>query len=319
MRFSPFHWEPPEARTLMRNRSTRLIQNVLLSAAIILACDASGSQRVYDTPEAAVEALINALAADNLDELGRIFGPEFKESLEDSDREDAKRDRAIISDHAKREGTRLNKVSESEQNLLIGEVEWPFPVPLVRDESGWRFDTTEGLEEIANRRVGENENNAINVARVYSEAQEEYALEDRDGDQVREFAQRLISTKGKRDGLFWPVDEGASEEESSPFGPMIAEAQEVQPGYERGDPFQGYFFKILTSQGPNPPGGEYDYIINDNMIAGYALVAFPAEHGKTGVMTFVVSHQGIVYEKDLGPFPGMDRYDPDSSWTAVED
>jgi hypothetical protein len=263
-----------------------------------------------------VEALLEALATDDLDGLNKIFGPEFREALLKADREDAKRDRAVISEHAEREGTRLSEVSESEQTLLIGEGDWPFPMPLVRDEKGWRFDTAAGLEEIADRRVGENETNAITVARVYAEAQEEYARKDRDGDQVLEYAQRLLSTPGQRDGLFWPVEEG-SDEELSPFGPMIAEAKEAQPDSERTDPFKGYFFKILTRQGPNPPGGEYDYVINGNMIAGFALVAFPAEHGKSGVMTFVVSHQGTVCQKDLGPFPGMDRYDPDSNWSAV--
>jgi hypothetical protein len=293
-----------------------LIQNALLLATLVVACDASGAQRVFDTPDAAVEALLKALATDDLDELSMIFGPEFREKLFESDREDARYDRALISEHAEREGTRLSEISESEQKLLIGESDWPFPMPLVRDENGWRFDTAEGLEEIADRRVGENETNAITIARVYAEAQEEYAREDRDGDLVREYAQRLLSTPGQRDGLFWPVVEG-SEEELSPFGPLIAEAREVQPDHERGEPFKGYLFRILTRQGPNPPGGEYDYIINGNMIAGFALVAFPAEHGKSGVMTFVVSHQGTVYEKDLGRFPGMDRYDPDSSWSAV--
>jgi len=302
----------------MRIRSASLIQNALLLVAFVVACGASGTQRVFDTPDAAVEALLEALAADDLDELNRIFGPELREMLLEADQEDAKRDRAVISDHAKREGTRLNEISESEQMLLIGEVDWPFPMPLVRDEKGWHFDTAEGLEEIANRRVGENEANAIAVARVYAEAQEAYAREDRDGDLVLEYAQRLISTPGQRDGLFWPVEEG-SDEELSPFGPLIAETREEEPEHERGDPFKGYFFEILTRQGPNPPGGEYDYIVNGNMIAGFALVAFPAEYGESGVMTFVVNQQGTVFQKDIGPFPGMDRYDPDSSWSAVDE
>ena len=301
---------------MLRIRSTRLIRDTLLLAAIVLACDASGAQRIFETPDAAVQALRQALAADDVDELIQIFGPESREALFQADQEDAKRDRALISEHAEREGVRLSPISESESLLLIGEKDWPFPMPLVRDERGWRFDTTAGLEEIADRRVGENETNAIAVARVYGDAQREYASEDRDGDLVLEYAQRAVSTPGQRDGLFWPVEEG-SNEELSPFGPLVAEVFEEQPDHERGDPFKGYFFKILTRQGPNPPGGEFDYIINGNMIAGFALVAFPAEHGETGVMTFVVSHQGTVYEKDIGPFPGMDRYDPDASWSAV--
>jgi hypothetical protein len=289
-----------------------------LLAAFVVASAASAEQRIFDTPDAAVKGLIEAIAADDIDALSRIFGTEYRETLLDTDREDAKHDRAVISDHAKREGTRLSEVSKNKRIVLIGEVNWPFPVPLVRVKKGWRFDTEEGLEEIANRRVGENETTAIKVARVYGKAQRQYASEDRDGDLVLEYAQRLVSTPGKRDGLFWPIDE-KSDEEPSPFGPMSAKAREAQPGYETGDPFKGYFFKILTRQGPNPPGGEFDYILNGNMIAGFALVAYPAEYGESGVMTFVVSHQGNVYEKDLGPFPGMDRYDPDSSWSPVDE
>jgi hypothetical protein len=316
MRFDPSQREIAGDEILMEIRSARMIRNTLLLAAFVVACDASGAQRVFDAPDAAVDALLEALAADDIDEIGRIFGPEFEEYLLEGDREDSKHARAVISEHAERGGTRLSEVSENRQILLIGALDWPFPMPLVRDTDAWRFDTAEGLEEMADRRVGGNEGNAIAIARVYAEAQEEYASKDRDGDLVREYAQRLISTPGQRDGLFWPVDEG-SDDELSPFGPLIAEAREVQPGRERGDPFKGYFFKILTRQGPNPPGGEFDYIINGNMIAGFALVAFPAEYEKSGVMTFVVSHQGTVFQKDLGPFPGMDRYDPDSSWSVV--
>lgn len=303
---------------MIRNRSTRVIQTTLLLAAFVVACVASDEQNVYETPDAAVKALLQALATDDLEALVEIFGADYREMIYEPARDDARQDRALITEHAKTEGTRLDAVSEKKLILMIGELDWPFPVPLVNDEKGWRFDTEAGLEEIANRRIGENEINAINVARVYGEAQNEYASEDRDGDLVLEYAQRLVSTPGKRDGLFWPVDED-SDEEPSPFGPLVAEAQAELPGYERGDPFMGYFFKVLTRQGPNPPGGEFDYIIDGNMTAGFALVAFPAEHGKSGVMTFIVSRQGTILQKDLGPFPGMDRYDPDESWSAVSE
>ena len=189
---------------MLRIRSTHLIRNILLLATFVMASNASAEQSVFDTPDAAVKTLIEALSADDIDELSRIFGTEHRERLLENDNEDARRDRAVISERAKSAGTRLSKVSKDKQIVLIGEANWPFPVPLVRVEKGWRFDTEEGLEEIANRRVGENETNAITVVRVYGEAQREYAREDRDGDLVREFAQRLISTPGKRDGLFWP-------------------------------------------------------------------------------------------------------------------
>ena len=176
-------------------------------------------------------------------------------------------------------------------------------------------DTEEGIEEIIDRRIGRNELTAIAIARAYLDSQIEYAREDRDGDEVLEYAQRLSSTPGKKDGLYW---EAESEDDLSPFGPLVRGAERYLVTKEPGDPLKGYYFHLLKSQGENPPGGRYDYVINGNMIAGFALVAYPEDYGSSGVMTFVVSHHGKVYQKDLGEFSGMLEYDPDDSWTEVE-
>ena len=219
------------------------------------------------------------------------------------------------------------------KTLVIGSENWPLPFPLVKEDGRWRFDTAAGIEEAVNRRVGRNELNAIDLCHAYLDAQIEYASADRDGDEVLEYAQVLVSTEGNKDGLYWEAAEG---EEISPFGPLIADAQGYLEGRDPGDPFKGYYFKVISRQGANAPGGRYDYIINGNMIAGFGLIAFPADHGNSGVhgrtsgrsrgaivMTFMCNHQGKVYEKDLGPdgdliAAAIGEYDPDGSWNLVE-
>jgi hypothetical protein len=203
-----------------------------------------------------------------------------------------------------------------EMEVVLGAEEWPLPFPLVRDEDGsWRFDTAEGIEALLDRRIGRNELSAIAIANAYVDAQIEYAQADRDGDDVLEYARRLASSPGQRDGLYWQAAPG---EDESPFGPLVQKAERYLDTVEPDDPIRGYYFKILTRQGENPPGGSYDYVINGNMLAGFALVAYPADYGNTGVMTFVVNHRGVIQQKDLGAFTGMDRYDPDDSWDEVD-
>jgi hypothetical protein len=216
----------------------------------------------------------------------------------------------------------LQAPSADRRVLLIGEEAWPMPVPIVRTGERWRFATEEGEDELVNRRIGGNERSAIQVLRAYIDAQRAYAARDRDGDGVLQYAQKLASTPGKRDGLYWPADP-AKGEEASPFGPLIAEAAPYLKGHKAGDPYRGYRFRILTRQGKHAPGGAYNYVINGRMIAGFALVAFPAEYGKSGVMTFVVSHNGNVYEKDLGKDSAaigakMSAFDPGPGWTIVK-
>jgi len=227
------------------------------------------------------------------------------------------------------EQARLEKRGDDEAVLLIGMQDWPFPVPLVKAADGkWFFDTAAGKQEILARRVGANELAAIAVCRAHVLAQRQYAATDRDGDEVLEYAQRFRSHPGTKDGLYW---ETAAGEEQSPFGPLITDAKERGYFAPRGAdepktrrPFQGYYYRILKKQGPAVPGGRYDYVINGNMIAGFALAAWPAKYGSSGVMTFVINHQGKLYQKDLGPRTGeiaaaITDYDPDATWTLVKD
>jgi hypothetical protein len=197
-------------------------------------------------------------------------------------------------------------------HLAVGANDWTLPIPIVRTRAGWRFDTRAGAEEIRTRRIGANELAAMQAALAYYDAQKEYALADRNGDGMLEYAQRLISTPGKQDGLYWAALPG---EEESPLGPVFGDDKP-------GDSYHGYYFRILKRQGPNAPRGAYDYVVKGRMIAGFALVAWPVKYGDTGVMTFLVSHDGQVYEKDLGPGTdaiarAMTRFDPDASWQKV--
>jgi hypothetical protein len=211
--------------------------------------------------------------------------------------------------------------------LEVGTNSWPFPIPIVRQNGRWLFDTKAGEEELLNRRIGKNELATLQVMRGYVEAQREYASRDRDGDEVLEYAQKLRSSPGMKDGLYWSPD---LDGEISPFGPFVAYAQGKGYGLastsedEVPGPFHGYYFKILTRQGKHAPGGKYDYIINGNMIGGFALVAWPASYEDSGVMTFIVSQQGVVYQKDLGAktsklASALKAYDPDSSWVRSPD
>jgi hypothetical protein len=206
--------------------------------------------------------------------------------------------------------------------LEVGPDGWPFPVPIVKNGSSWFFDTAAGKEELLNRRIGRNELDVLKAMRAYVEAQREYASKDRNGDEVLQYAQRLASSPGKKDGLYWPLD---LDGEMSPLGPLVAEAQtegyhpQVKGQEQTRAPFHGYYFKILTQQGSNAPGGKYSYIINGRMIAGFALIAWPAEYGTSGVMTFIVNQQGRVYQRDLGDktdelAPTMNTYDPGTGW-----
>lgn len=271
------------------------------------------SQRTFATPEDAVEALLEAVERDDADAVLAILGREYRDAIVTPDW-DAQRAARLEIVEAARQTQELREVEEGVVEIILGTESWPLPIRLVREGEAWRFDTGEGIQEIIDRRIGRNELTAIEIARAYVDAQIEYAREDRDGDEVLEYAQRLASTPGQKDGLYW---EAESEDDLSPFGPLVRGAERYLATKEPGDPLRGYYFQVLKRQGENPPGGRYDYVINGNMIAGFALVAYPADYGNSGVMTFVVSQQGKVYQKDLGPFPGMDLYDPDESWTQV--
>jgi hypothetical protein len=204
--------------------------------------------------------------------------------------------------------------------LVIGREDWPFPIPLVRKDGAWQFDTEAGRDEILYRRIGRNELNAIETSLAYVDAQQEYAEQGVASNGV--YAQRIVSRPGKKDGLYWPAQSKADE---SPLGELAASA--AAEGYRAGQqraPYHGYYYKVLTRQGPNAPGGAMDYVVRGRMIGGFALVAYPAEYRNSGVMTFLVNHQGNVYEKDLGPntasiAPGMTAFNPDKTWRRVTD
>ena len=301
--------------------------NLVMALALCmpLAISAADAGKTFATPEEAVSALVTATAAQSGEALRAIFGPVAAE-LQNPDRVQATNEFNTFT--AALNATNL-LVHESDTKcvLEVGPNFWPFPVPIVKQDGRWFFDTAAGKEEIFHRRIGKNELAVLEVMRAYVDAQREYASRDRNSDEVLEYAQRLASTPGTKDGLFWPPD---LDGEISPLGPMVAEAQSEGYGMKgKGsgstrEPFHGYFFKILTRQGKHAPGGRYNYVINGHMIGGFALVAWPAEYGESGIMTFIVNQQGRVYQRDLGPrtgklAPATKVYDPDSNWSVSPD
>lgn len=297
----------------------------LVLAVLPLNLSAADAAQVFATPEEAVTALGQAVSTTNRAALGSLLGSE-SQALVNPDEVQGAAELAKFAD-AFNTTNRLVRESDARMVLELGPDAWPFPIPLVKVAGGWQFDTTAGLEELLNRRIGRNELDVLRVMRAYVQAQREYASRDRDDDQVLEYAQKFVSTDGRTDGLYWPTELNG---EISPLGPLVAYAQ--GEGYSRKSvesdsgpqPFHGYCFKILTRQGKNAPGGKYDYIINGNMIGGFALVAWPAEHGESGVMTFIVNQHGRVYQKDLSKGTvkaarKMTTYDPDASWHLSAD
>jgi len=284
---------------------------------------AEGRQKTFKSPEEAVEALAEAVKGSDTKKLLAILGPKGKELILSGDEVADKTGR----EHFVKAYEEMNKlVNESDTRVIlhVGNGDWPFPIPVVKKGEYWLFDTIAGREEILNRRIGRNELNAIQVCLAYVDAQREYVLKERDGDKVLEYAQRFISRKGEKNGLYWEAKEG---EEQSPLGSLIAKASGEGyagkgPGGKR-NPYHGYYYRILKSQGKNAPGGEYDYVVNGKMIGGFALVAYPAEYGNSGVMTFIVNQDGMVYEKNLGEdtekiAPAMKKFDPDKTWKKAE-
>lgn len=285
---------------------------------------APGQQR-FETPEEAANAVIDAAKAQDQDAMQRIFGPDLA-ALVSGDPQQENHDFKSFAGHAA-EGVQWVQTSPTSADLLIGKNQWPFPIPLVRASANdkWYFNTPAGQSTILARRIGHNELNTIAVCHEYVLAQRQYAGEYHDKSDVYQYAQRLTSRSEKHDGLYWPADD--SGEGQSPFGPLAQAAAEEGYSPPKGAaraPFHGYYFRVLKQQGPQAPGGAYSYVINGNMIAGFALIAYPAQYGNTGVMTFIVSHNGMVYQKDLGPntvdeAEKIRTYNPDSSWTAVHD
>jgi hypothetical protein len=284
----------------------------------------AAEEQSFETPEAALNALETAAKSRDTNAMHAIFGSAGRD-LVSPDAVQATEEFELFTNRLN-EKTELVRQSDSKCLLQLGVDAWPFPIPLVKADGQWRFDTAAGRQEVLNRRVGGNELGALAVCRAYVEAQREYAAKDRDGDEVLEYAQRLRSTPGKHDGLYWPLRTG---EEQSPFGPLIAAAR--QEGYRRqarimtdkAAPYHGYYFKILTKQGKSAPGGKYNYIINGHMIGGFALVAWPEGWSNSGVMTFIVNQQGKIYQKNLGPKTAalavsIETYEPDHTWTLLK-
>ncbi len=307
---------------------------VLAVSAIIITCTtikyANGEdvkQNSYASPEEAVKALISAAKSGNKEELLAILGPESKEIISSGDEVADKEAREDFL-RGYEEKNELEKEGPDKVVLSVGQDDWPLPIPIVKKDGRWVFDTEAGKEELLNRRIGRNELNTIDVMHAFVDAEREYATKDRNGDGATEFAQKIISTNGNKDGLYWDAQEGAEE---SPFGPLIAEA--AKGGYEytekksengQPSPYHGYYFKILKGQGPNAPGGQYDYVVNGKMILGFGLLAYPASYGSSGIMTFIINQDDVVYQKDLGEdtakiAASITTYDPDKTWTKVED
>ena len=272
----------------------------------------------FSSPEQASDALVEAASKYDLSALGQMFGPQFENVvLSGESAQDRQRAAEFVAKAGEKTQVSMDPKTRTRAFLLVGNDDWPFPIPLVKRGTRWSFDTAAGRQEILYRRIGANELDAIAICDGYVEAQHEYALQKREGFDVNQYAQRIVSTPGTQDGLAWQKADGTWD---GPVGENVARA--IAQGYQSGEPYHGYFFKVLKGQGPAAPLGQLDFVLNGVMIGGFALAAAPAEYGKTGVKTFIVSHDGVVYEKDLGPttldqFMKMERFNPDMTWKPV--
>lgn len=303
-----------------------ILASGLLSLSLQAAPDdgkAAAPQKSFDTPEQAASDLIKAAASFDIPTLKEILGPDSEDIVASEDPVmDKERSVAFAQKAKEKQAIEIDPENPNLAILSVGEDAFPLPIPIVKKDGKWSFDTEAGREEILHRRIGANELDAIEICRGYVEAQHEYASEKRDGAMVHQYAQRVISTPGKQDGLAWKNADGTWE---GPVGEEIAKA--LEQGYSeknKPQPYRGYYFKILKGQGPAAPLGQLDFVIKGAMIGGFALAAAPAECQVTGVKTFIVSHTGIVYEKDLGPdtleaFQKMELFNPDDSWTPTDD
>lgn len=281
-------------------------------------------QKLFDTPDQAAGVLKDAVAAKDRRTLVLIFGPEGRQLIFTGDRVEEDNDLTAFAARMS-EYLRVDQEAPNKTVLYIGQNNWPFPIPIVKGDGGWFFDTVAGKEELLNRVIGENELNAIAVCRAYVAAQREYARKERMPDHVTQFAQHFMSSEGKKDGLYWSVGQC---EEMSPMGPLVAQAQMegylAQPRNGKHQPYHGYFFHILTAQGDAAPGGKMSYLVDGRLVKGFAMVASPDKWGSSGIMTFIVNQDGKVYQKNLGEqtrdiVKGMTEYDPNSTWQEVKD
>ncbi len=290
---------------------------VLCSMVMLSACKPQPSQLVFATPEAAIQAVSELIGQSDGQRIEQMFGPGsidmFQSGDAETDKEDFQRVKMLIAERVV-----FEDFDENTKIAFFGEQAWPWPIPLVKEGDGWRFDTAEGREELLNRRIGRNELSTLTTLHEIVEAQREYRSVARDG-KPRAYAQRFRSTAGNQDGLYWPTEDGA---ELSPLGEQLAgsEAWDDSP-----HPFQGYFYRILTRRGADAPGGEMNFLDeNGNLTGGFGVIAWPAKYGNSGVMTFMLGHRGLVFEKDLGAeteqtVAAIDSYNPDGSWVPTDD
>jgi len=316
---------------MKRSRVMRSIRVAVWACALILPAGAAAQekpvpvsaagQKTFATAKEAADALVSAAETFDVPALKAILGADGEDLVVSAD---PVKDRSTATAFAARAREKLAVVTDPKNSnraiLSVGKDDWPLPIPIVRKSGQWRFDSKVGRQELLYRRIGENELDAIQICHGYVEAQHEYALVRRDGSGVNQYAQRIISTPGKQDGLAWRHPDGTM---GGPVGDDVARA--IEQGYtDKAQPYHGYFFKVLKGQGPAAPMGEMDFVVEGVMIGGFALVAAPAEYRVTGVKSFIVSHDGVVYEKDmgvgtLGAFTAMDRYNPDKTWTPVRE
>jgi hypothetical protein len=321
--FKPIDIKQEQAMHTVRTYAMRCVVIVMSVSCLGLSgCAGSSKQSNFVSPDTAANAFANAMREDNEKELLKIFGSDAKELISSGD---------DVSDQLRRQmfvkvyDEQHKITAEGDKEILvIGEKEWPFPIPIVKKNGKWVFDTAAGKEEILNRRIGRNELDTIQTMLAIVDAQREYAMRIHDANGVGQYARKFKSTAGQKDGLYWETKEG---EEPSPLGPLVAQAREE--GYlqtkssEKPSPYHGYFYRLLTSQGAHAEGGAFDYIVNGKMIGGFAVAAYPAEYGNSGVMTFIVNHDGVIYQKDLGDdteqkAKAMKQFDPDETWTKVK-
>ncbi len=309
-------------------RGKELFIVVLLGTAVLAVVFSWGSvyakvpQKTFSSPERAVGSLIAAVKAEDIQLLLAIFGPGSRHIILSGDPVEDQKGREWFVKHYE-EKNRLEEAS-GKVTLHVGGDDWPFPIPIVKAGNSWRFDTAAGKQEILARRIGGNELKAIQVCLAYVDAQREYAMRKaRQGAGLLEYAQKFVSTPGKQDGLYWEA-EGQGQ---SPIGPLFAAARDQgygKPLGEEPEPYHGYLYRILTAQGKNAPGGAQDYVVGGKMIGGFALIAYPAHYGASGVMTFIVNHDGVVYQKNFGKDTNktvqtIKVFDPDKTWTRVPD
>jgi hypothetical protein len=299
----------------------KVLVSLTIATLLCAAASVASAQEAFKTPDEAASALVSAAKASDMKALATVLGPDGDAIVSSGDKvaDATTRQKFVAAYEAKHQ---ITMEGDAKAIMVIGEQDYPLPIPVVRKDGMWRFDTAAGRQEILARRIGRNELDAIQSCLAYVDAQNDYASKDRTGGGSGAYAQRIVSHPGKKDGLYWPTSQG---EDPSPLGELIAEA--TAQGYRVGagrTPYHGYYFKILTKQGAAAPGGGLDYIVHGKMIGGFALVAYPAEYRNSGVMTFIVSHDGTVFQKDLGQntaklAPRISSFNPGKTWQRVSD